>query len=79
MAPGDNEVSLTVRIRHHRRFRPDRTLGAEVHGSGIGIDSGAKFECRNGNSIKVFGEVMLHRTFGTTKLKSERVQVSCSD
>lgn len=78
LSPGDNEVGLTVRIRHHRRFRTDRTLG-ETNETGIGVNTQARFDCQNGNSIKVFAEVLFQPGFGSAKKKSDRVEVRCSE
>jgi hypothetical protein len=74
-SPGENEVFLTLRIRHHRRFQTDRTL-AEVTGSGIAINTQVAFQCQNSQTFKVFAEVFLPG-FGAAKKKSSRVEVRC--
>lgn len=75
--PGETEVFLTLRIRHHRRFRTDRTL-AQVSGTGVAVDTQVRFDCRSGNTISVFAEVLLPGFWGA-RIRSPRVQVQCSD
>lgn len=75
-APGDtNEVFLTLRIRHHRRFRSDRTL-AQVSGIGVAVDTQVSFKCELGDNITVFTEVLI--SGGGAKKKSAYVKRRCS-
>jgi hypothetical protein len=72
--PGEAAISVTVRLRHHRRFQRDRTL-AEITESGLSIDTGVAYECRGTSGIKVFTEAI----GGGHKRKSETLYWECSD
>lgn len=71
-APGDTELTVRVRIRHHRTFRFDRTL-AEVTRTGTALDISVAYECQGSSGKRVFTETLA----AGNKTKSPRVYVEC--
>ena len=73
-APLQANVEVHVRIRHHRRFRTDRTLGELKTAASDGVQLQVEVDCSNrSNRITVFTEAIA----AGQKRQSQRSSIVC--
>ena len=73
--PGGEATLIRCRIRHDRRWWPDRTLAEEAENLPGTVHLNPSYVCPGNSRIKVFTEIIVKGL----KNKSDRVRLPCGD